>query len=339
MRVPGPRGAARARVGRGARGYPPDVHVVSIGSVNADFHLRVERLPAPGETIAGAVLRREPGGKAANRAVVARRLGAGATLVCCVGDDDLADQALSGPRAEGVRVRCARATQARTGTSAITVDAEGTKTIVLADGANADWPAGGHDAARDAVAGAPAPAVLALDLEIPAAVARAGLEAAVARDAPVVIDATSADRAAALPSLAGHVTANAHEAAALAGAPVDDVAGAAGAGRELLARGAERAYVRLGAVGTVVVDADGTRLVEHAPRSRVVDTTGVGDGFTGGLAVAVCAGDAEPCLRAEAVAAHAISGIGSQSPYPPGDAVERMLRGGQVPPARRLPDL
>jgi len=101
---------------------------------------------------------------------------------------------------------------------------------------------------------------------------------------PVILDASPPDRANALPSLAGHVSVNAEEAAAVTGCTVHGVDGAVRAGRTLLALGAERAYVRLADAGTVIVDREAARVIGRPEWTRVRDTTGVGDGFAGGLA-------------------------------------------------------
>src|SRR5215467_13794976 len=108
-----------------------------VGSVNLDLVFQAERLPRPGETVSGATFSRVPGGKGANQAVAAARLGAQVALVGCVGRDDLADEALGGLRAAAVEERWL-VKDAPTGVALITVDAEGETTIVVAPGANAE---------------------------------------------------------------------------------------------------------------------------------------------------------------------------------------------------------
>jgi ribokinase len=113
---------------------PPRIAVV--GSVNLDLVVRCARLPQAGETLTEAVFQRVPGGKGANQAVAAARLGAEVTLVACVGRDDLAPEALGILEEEGVRLELRRA-DAPTGVALITVAADGENTIVVAPGANA----------------------------------------------------------------------------------------------------------------------------------------------------------------------------------------------------------
>src|SRR6185312_6343622 len=101
---------------------PPDLAVV--GSINLDLVTRVERLPRPGETLSGATLERVPGGKGANQAVAAARLGANVSMVGCVGDDPMAEEALVGLRAAGVQLEV-REVDASTGVAIILVADDG----------------------------------------------------------------------------------------------------------------------------------------------------------------------------------------------------------------------
>jgi ribokinase len=106
-----------------------------VGSVNLDLVTRVERLPRPGETLTGATLSRVPGGKGANQAVAAARLGADVRFVGAVGEDDFADEALAGLREAGVELEVAR--RGKTGVAMIMVAADGENQIVVVPGANA----------------------------------------------------------------------------------------------------------------------------------------------------------------------------------------------------------
>ena len=105
-----------------------------VGSVNLDLVAKAERLPRPGETLTGTTFTEIPGGKGANQAVAAARLGAEVTLVACVGGDDFAEPALRELRAAGVTL--ALATRETTGVAVIVVDAQGENTIVVVPGAN-----------------------------------------------------------------------------------------------------------------------------------------------------------------------------------------------------------
>ncbi len=117
----------------------PGARVVVVGSINADLVVSVERLPAPGETVSGGRFARHGGGKGANQAVAAARLGADVTIVGAVGADDLGDEALRELRAEGVDVtHVARLDGVPTGVALIAVDASGENQISVASGANAE---------------------------------------------------------------------------------------------------------------------------------------------------------------------------------------------------------
>ncbi len=109
-----------------------------VGSINLDLVARTERLPRPGETVGGATFSRIPGGKGANQALAAARLGAEVAMIGCVGGDGFADEALAGLREGNVDLAGVRHTDGPTGVALITVDAEGENEIVVAPGANLD---------------------------------------------------------------------------------------------------------------------------------------------------------------------------------------------------------
>jgi ribokinase len=116
----------------------PELSIVVVGSVNLDIVARVERFPLPGETLTDAALSRFSGGKGANQALAARRLGARVSMVACVGDDPGADEALATLGSEGVDLKNCRTIEGvSTGTALILVSAEGENQIVVAPGANA----------------------------------------------------------------------------------------------------------------------------------------------------------------------------------------------------------
>src|SRR5665647_2997732 len=116
----------------------PAPRLTVVGSINLDLVARAERLPRPGETITGATFSRIPGGKGANQAVAAARLGAAVTMIGCVGDDELAAAALAGLEAAGVGLAGVKRSTGPTGVALIIVDAAGENTIVVAPGANLD---------------------------------------------------------------------------------------------------------------------------------------------------------------------------------------------------------
>jgi ribokinase len=264
-------------------------HLTVVGSINLDLVAQVERLPRPGETLTGATFKRIPGGKGANQAVAAARLGAEVRLVGCVGHDANAGDALAGLREAGVEL-AVREVDEPTGVAIILVAEDGENQIVVVPGANAE--VGGFSAAG---------AVLC-QLEIPdsavrEARAQAGwlcVNAAPAR--PLVVDADL-------------VVANRYEAEVVGEQP-------------LLA-------VTLGEEGALLLEHGREIARAHAPRVDAVDGTAAGDAFTACLVVSLREGrDHEEALRrACAAGAIAASRFGAQPSLPTADEVDAILRG------------
>jgi ribokinase len=302
--------------------------LLSAGSINADFEMRIDTPPGPGKTSIARNLLPTSGGKAANRAVVARRLGLDARLFGCVGDDDRARQALAGPEREGVDLAGVRRIRgAFTAVSAILVPPDGDKTISLAPEANDAWSAEDAERLVRAVRDAPAGAVLAVDLEVPVDRIRLALEAAHARSIAVVLDPSPADRLPdALLPLVDHVAPNASEAGDITGIEIDGPDAAADAARRLRETGAGAAYVKLSDGGCVVATADGMARVIAPEDVDMVDQTGAGDAFAGALAVALLEGRSpvEAAVWAVAASTCAIGVYGSQESYPARGALEAM---------------
>ena len=294
LRAPGSQGVA-------------DPIVLSLGSIDVDFQMRVEQRRGVSETLLGSDFLRAGGGKGADVALVARRLGRPAALVARLGADELAEIALAPLRDHGVDLsRVGVLDEQATGVSMVTVPPDGRKGIVLAANANRRWEAGGEARARDAVAGAPEGSVLVVDCEVPDAVALAAVEAARARGLRVVLDPSPADRVTdGLLSHAHHAVPNAGEAAALTGVEVEGPPSAPEAARRLAGRGVRAPVVKLPGGGCVALS-DGRATPMPAADVEVVDTDGAGDAFAGALAVALLEG--APLARAAAFACAAAGG-------------------------------
>jgi ribokinase len=277
--------------------------IALVGSINLDVVVGVERHPVPGETVVGGGRQELPGGKGANQAVAAARLGATVAFVGRVGADDAGRRLRDGLAAEGVDITHVRVDpDAPTGMALIAVDGAGENTIVVSPGANARVGAADVEAARDVLAGA---AVTLVQHEVPedavaAAIAAAGgtvvLNPAPARPIVAPVDVLVPNRGE-LEALAGR-----------AGDPVD------------LARTLEAAravVVTLGSEGAAVIE--GSR-VERIPAPRVdaVDTTGAGDAFCGALAQALDAGAdlVEAARWAVRAAAASVTKPGAQGGLP-----------------------
>jgi ribokinase len=265
------------------------ISVTVVGSVNLDLVARCERLPRPGETVTDASFSRIPGGKGANQAVAAARLGADVTLVCCVGRDGLAEEAL--PREERLTVEAQRA-DAPTGVALILVDAAGENQIVVAPGANAEL---------GELALAPADAVLC-QLEIPDAAVLSAWEQA---SGLFCLNAAPARPIAVDPDL---TVVNRFE-------------------LEVLARRDGLVAVTLGADGAVLLE-DGAEVARaRPPRVDAVDGTAAGDAFTACLLVSLLEGRSreESLTRACAAGALAASRFGAQPSLPTAAAVDEIL--------------
>jgi ribokinase len=291
--------------------------VTVLGSLNMDISVTVPRLPEPGATVVGSAARFTPGGKGANQAVAAARLGAEARLVGCVGDDEFGRQLLAALRAEGVDAGGVRVVaEAPTGLAMIAVDGAGENLITVAPGANhlvgAPEVARLGDGPRD---------VLVISAEIPGPAISSALAAA--RGALCVLNlapAPGTPRAAAALVAAGPpdwLVVNQAEAAAVLGRPVAGLADAGRAAAELIAAGPRHAVVTAGGHGAALAGPDGPEVIAGF-RVDAIDTVGAGDTFVGALAVVLAAGVPAPrAVRAAAAAgAAAVTRPGAQTAIP-----------------------
>jgi len=291
--------------------------VVVVGSANVDHLLRVPRLPAPGETVLAHGGTRQPGGKGANQAVAAARLGAAVVFVGCVGDDEDGVLVLDALRAEGVDASEVEVVGGeRTGLALVCLLDGGENAITVVPGANGALPAARaagvvHRLARPG-------GVVVVQAEVPPEVVAAALRSAQDAGARGVLNLapyTPLDPQ--VLRLADPLVVNEAEASAMVGWDVPDAAGAARAAADLRER-ARSVVITLGAGGASWADAEGAG---HAPApavSAVVDTTGAGDAFVGALAARLAVGDG----LADAVAvgvrcgSFAVTAVGAQSSYP-----------------------
>jgi ribokinase len=259
------------------------LRIVVAGSVNLDLVASGAPLPGPGETVTGATLARHPGGKGANQALAARRLGADVSLVGRVGADPFGEEALSLLRAAGVDLAACRVDpQADTGVALIAVSPAGENQIVVAPGANARF---GSDQLQALPEGA-----LICQLELPVAtVARA---AQLARGFVALNLAPAADIPAPLFERADLIVVNERE-AAFYGPRLREAKGLVA-----VTLGARGARLLLGGLEIAVAE---------PPRVQVVDTTGAGDAFVAALTVALVEGQSPPQALAFACAAGALA--------------------------------
>lgn len=297
------------------KGATPKLQVAVVGSINVDYLASVDRLPAPGETVAGRGSQVVPGGKGANQSVAAARLGADVVLIGSVGQDPNAALALQLLGEAGVDVSGIGAAEGATGTAFVTVDANGENTIVVIPGANASTDERVILRHRDAIANA---GILVVQGEIP----RSGTEAAVALTtgrvilnlAPVIDVALETIKA------ADPLVVNEHEAALVLQQLNPDrpvPADHAELLSSLAAAGPRSVIMTRGSLGAMFT-ADGKVESVPAPRVDVVDTTGAGDAFVGALAAGLAAGKntRDAVEFASRVGAYSVQRSGTQASYP-----------------------
>jgi len=300
--------------------------VCVIGSANLDFTVALPRLPRAGETVSGGTLLVNGGGKGANQAVAARRLGAEVRMIGAVGDDD------SGARIRGALERLRIDVDGlvalggtATGTALIFVDGDGRNQIGVAPGANHRLDVATAAAHAASIAWAE---VVLCQLEVPLAVVRWALETARQHGVTTILNPAPAQSLGDdLISLVDYLTPNELEAGALAGVEVTDVSSARAAADRLRQRGAGRVVVTLGGQGAVAADGDAAM---HFPAFPItaVDTTAAGDAFNGALAVGLAAGGTleQAIPLASATAALTCTKRGAQDSMPDRAEVERFLQ-------------
>lgn len=295
--------------------------VLVVGSANADLTVRVERRPGAGETVLGTDLVESAGGKGANQAAAAARLGARTGLLARVGSDAYGELLLAAQREAGTDVRQVIVDEgARTGTAMIVVGPDGDNSIVVSPGANAALGPRDVAAAKDVIA---ASAVVSLQLEILMETVRATVEAARAAGSRVVLNPspTPDDLDPELLAACDPLVVNEHEARRLSGCTGDTPEQW---GRALRERGARSVVVTLGADGALVLGggvADAEPVTVAGVAVEVVDTTGAGDAFTGALATRLALGEplAQAVGFAVRVGAAAVTRAGAQPSYPTPD--------------------
>ena len=290
-----------------------------LGSLNMDISVTVPRLPEPGATVLGSAARFTPGGKGANQAVAAARLGAAVRLVGCVGGDDFGRQLLAALREENVDAGQVRTVNGvPTGLAMISVDPAGENLITVAPGANHEVGAG------EVAAAASSPGdVLVICAEIPVPAIKASLARASRTGARCILNLAPAlpEAAAIVAEGVDWLVVNETEAAAVLGRKVEGLQDAAEAAAGLLAAGARHAVVTAGAHGVALAPStgpEGVPLTIEAFRVEAVDTVGAGDTFVGALAVALAAGvpPADAVRAAAAAAATAATRPGAQAGMP-----------------------
>jgi ribokinase len=286
-------------------------HIVVVGSLNMDLVVRTPRLPTIGETIIGSDFRTFPGGKGANQAVAAARLGGSVKMIGRVGSDSFGETLLETvAQARVDTAHILQDPQAATGVAFITVDTNGQNTIVVASGANAKLDPEDIDKAEEAFIGAE---VLLLQLESPLSAVNRAIDLARRHGLRVVLNPAPAQLLDVdFLSRVDYLVPNQTELALLTG--MESTSDAVNA---LAALGLQRVIVTLGDAGVLVVE-EGREVQLPPHQVKVMDTTAAGDAFVGAFAVALTEG--HPTLTAaswgNAAGALAVTRAGAQPSLP-----------------------
>jgi ribokinase len=301
--------------------------VTVVGSLNMDLVARAPRIPQPGETIIGGDFHTVPGGKGANQAVAAARLGAQVSMVGRVGRDAFADPLLNNLAAAGVdHTFVTQDPEAATGVALIVVDDAGQNSIVVASGANMRLSLADVDGAEAAIAAADA---LLLQLESPLETVTRAAKVARAHGVKVILNpAPARSLPGALLSLVDVLIPNESETALLTGMPVGDQAEAEAAATALRGLGVGTVILTLGERGALLAREEKTELFPAFDVTSV-DTTAAGDAFVGGFAVALAEGQslAEAVRWGNAAGALATTKLGAQPSLPTRQEIKEFIKG------------
>jgi ribokinase len=304
---------------------PAQPTITVVGSIMIDMISYVPRLPKPGETLIGGRFEIGFGGKGANQAVMARRLGASVRMVACVGTDAFGDQAVENLVAQGIDAQSVSRSHAATGVAPIWVEADGTNRIAVIPGANDDSD---PEQVAKIVLAQPSQVVIG-QLEVPQPVTLAGFRAARSAGTTTILNpAPAADIDPELLALTDWLIPNETEFASLTGSLLRTEVGPVTDEHVLALASAisPRMLVTLGEAGALMVE--GHRAMRlPAPRSHAVDTTGAGDAFVGAFGYGVASGlaPADAMGLALRCASFSVSRRGTQSSFPTPEEAEQLL--------------
>ena len=296
------------------------IDVVVVGSINQDYLIKTKSIPGPGETVTGATLDLQPGGKGANQAVAAASLGARVSMIGAVGDDFIGDMLIESLNKSNIDTTMVKKLKSSTSGSAfVTITPDGENSIIVASGANWGIEISHIEQAKQTIALAK---VLLLQMELPIsiveyAISQAGINTLVVLNlAPAgKINLETLKRVNVL-------VLNEHEASFLAKKPVSDLQSAKQVGQKLLDLGMENIIITLGQLGALMLGEQ--NLYVPAPRVQVLDTTGAGDCFVGVLASRLSQGItlSKALHQATKAASLSVQILGAQASFPTLDQID-----------------
>jgi ribokinase len=299
--------------------------VCVVGSSNIDLTFRTERLPRPGETLAGQTFQLGFGGKGANQAVMAARLGAQVSMITRVGDDVFGEQTVHNYRQNGIDARYVlRDVERPTGVASIVVDGDAQNCILIVSGANAGLSPEDVRAAHEVLTSA---GVVLGQLEVPIETTQEAFRLARTAGVRTILNPAPA---AVLPSELLRLTdlciPNESEAELLTGQRVTTPTEAESAAQAILRRGPGAVLVTLGSQGVLLVERERVELIPAMP-VRAVDASGAGDAFIGSLAVYLVEGCSlrEAACQANVAAALSVTRPGTQVSFPARSEVAAQL--------------
>lgn len=298
--------------------------IVVIGSSNTDMIVKSDHLPLPGETVLGGKFTTAPGGKGANQAVAAARLGGDVTFVAKVGEDQFGDAAIDNYQKDGINTQyVTRSAGSASGVALILVDGKGENSIAVASGANADLSIKDIDDASDKIRSA---SIVLMQLESPMdTVLYAAKMASQAGAAVILNPAPAATLPEEMYSYLYAVTPNETESEILTGVKVVDEESARKASEVFISRGVKKVVITLGSKGAFVNDGEASYMVP-ARKVKAVDTTAAGDTYNGAMCVALAEGKTlkEALEFATKASAIAVTRMGAQPSVPTREEVDSL---------------
>ncbi|RFZ93987.1 ribokinase [Mucilaginibacter conchicola] len=290
--------------------------ITVVGSTNMDMVVKTTHLPAPGETVLGGSFFMNPGGKGANQAVAAARLGGDVTFITKIGNDVFGKQSSQLFDDEGINISCILADREQpSGVALITVDDNGENSIVVASGANAALTPVDVSTCLNRIEKAE---IMLLQLEIPMDTVELVADYAAANNIRLVVNPAPANILSEdLLKNIHIITPNATEAEMLTGVKVTDETSAEAAANVLHQKGVTKVIITMGKAGALVFDGTEAKMVA-APKVTAVDTTAAGDVFNGALVVALAEGqDLIKAVEFSCLAAAlSVTKLGAQSSIP-----------------------